>query len=202
MLGFTLQSDKGGGLCRCVAWRRMSFDGVWRDLLMRCSDRERLKLGITRCSVDRIGARLLSGLLALGGWTLQPLCVCYWLYVMYYCYIFRLRLVVLAVCSSIFTIPTSSSSFLASALRRLVVILVCTIVSSFTMASPSSLMTTSEVISSSILATSLDENVLRSAVKSTECAHPASFPHSARKRLAIASYVALVRLECFPFPNL
>ena len=54
----------------------------------------------------------------------------------------------------------------------------------------------------STFATTLSENAFRSAVNKTECAHPASFPHSFRNRFPIAAYVAAVRLLCLPLPNL
>lgn len=51
-------------------------------------------------------------------------------------------------------------------------------------------------------AASRSEKALRSAVKRTLCAQPASFPQSFRKRFPTASYVALVNDLWDPFPNL
>lgn len=57
-------------------------------------------------------------------------------------------------------------------------------------------------VSTSIFAGSLSEKTRRSAVNRTLWAHPASLPHRLLKRSPTASYVALVRLLCFPLPNL
>lgn len=54
----------------------------------------------------------------------------------------------------------------------------------------------------SVLGFNRSENDLRLAVNRTLCAQPASLPHSSLKWSPTASYVALFRVFCFPFPNL
>ena len=97
---------------------------------------------------------------------------------------------------SVFSSSASRFTFLTSIVVSFSTIFGSEVLSSSTLTIVSSSSLTS------FLATSLSAKALKSAVKSTECAHPASLPHRLRNLLPTASYVALVKLLCFPRPNL
>lgn len=122
-----------------------------------------------------------------------------------YCtYVFFLRLALKTVFEGIEPSCSSSSS---STNSRLILVSSTSIFVSVTGADVAAalspkLSASTLTVFTSIFAESLSEKARRSAVNRTLWAHPASLPHRLLKRSPTASYVALVRLLCFPLPNL